>query len=204
MEILMKMWKLGLIVSLMAAVMMGGMGIAFSQSAGQPRLVRGNEPARGRADAPVTVVVFCDFQCPLCASMAPSLQRLTTDYPVRVVYRNFPVQRVHPDAVRAAEAAACAQDQGRFWDMYNSMLANPGELSESGILRQAGDLGLDTRAFDRCLFTDRHEADVRLDQADGRALGVTGTPTLFVNGAFAEGLRSYDQLAALVRSALGR
>ena len=201
----MKMWKLGLIVSVMAAVMMGGTGIAFSQSADQPRLIRGNEPVRGRSDAPVTVVIFCDFQCPVCASMAPSLQRLTSAYAsdVRVVYRNFPVQRLHPDAVRAAEAAACAQEQGRFWDMYNSMLANPSELSESGILRQAGDLGLDTRAFDRCLFTGRHEADVRLDQADARALGVTGTPTLFVNGAFTEGLRSYDQLSALVRSALG-
>ncbi len=200
----MKMWKLGLIVGLMA-VMMGGTGIVFSQSPDQPQLIRGSEPARGRADAPVTMVVFCDFQCPFCAGMAPSLERLTTDYPsaVRVVYRNFPVKRIHPDAVRAAEAAACAQEQGRFWDMYHSMLANPGELSESGILRQAGDLGLDTRAFDRCLFTGRHEDDVRRDQADARALGVTGTPTLFVNGAFREGALSYDQLAALVRSALG-
>jgi protein-disulfide isomerase len=200
----MKMWKLGLIVAFVAAVLMGGTGLVFSQTANQARLIRGNEPVRGRADAPVTVVVFCDLQCPYCASMAPSFQRLTTDFPVRVVYRNFPVQRLHPDAVRAAEAAACAQDQGRFWDMYQSMLSNPGELSESGILRQAGDLGLDTRAFDRCLFTDRHQADVQLDLADARALGVSGTPTLFVNGAFAEGLRSYDQLAALVRAALGR
>jgi protein-disulfide isomerase len=200
----MKMWKLGLIVSVMAAASIGGTGIAFSQTPNRAQLIRGNEPTRGRANAPVTVVVFCDFQCPYCASMAPSLQRLTTAYPdVRVVYRNFPVQRLHPDAVRAAEAAACAQEQGRFWDLYTSMLANPSELSESGILRQAGDLGLDTRAFDRCLFTGRHEADVQLDQADARALGVTGTPTLFVNGAFTEGLRSYDQLAALVRSALG-
>jgi protein-disulfide isomerase len=201
----MKMWKLGLIVSLMTAVILGGTRIAFSQTRAAP-LMRGNEPARGRSDAPVTLVVFCDFQCPICASMAPSLQRLTTTYPadVRVVYRNFPVTRLHPDAVRAAEAAACAQDQGRFWDMYQSMLANQSELSESGILRQAGDLGLDTRAFDRCLFTDRHQADVQIDMADARALGVTGTPTLFVNGAFTEGLRSYDQLAALVRSTLGR
>ncbi|PYQ50398.1 MAG: hypothetical protein DMF78_15810 [Acidobacteria bacterium] len=105
----MKMWKLGLFVAFAAAVLMGGTGVAFSQTASQARLVRGNEPARGRADAPVTVVVFCDFQCPYCSSMAPSFQRLATDYPVRVVYRNFPVQRIHPDAVRAAEAGACAQ-----------------------------------------------------------------------------------------------
>ncbi len=199
----MKMWKLGLIAAFLAAVFMGGTRVALSQTTSQARLIRGNEPARGRANAPVTLVVFCDLQCPFCASMAPSLQRLTTDFPVRVVYRNFPVTRLHPDAARAAEAAACAQDQGRFWDMYQSMLANPDNLSENGILNQAANLRLDTRAFDRCLFTDRHQADVRVDQADARALGVTGTPTVFVNGAFNEGLLSYDQLAALVRSALG-
>src|SRR5262249_10715872 len=148
--------------------------------------------------------VFCDYQCPLCASMAPSFQRLATDYPVRVVYRNFPVQRIHPDAARAAQAAACAQDQGRFWDMYNSMLANRGDLSMSGILRQAAAPGLDTRAFDRCMYTERHQSDVALDLSDARALGVTGTPTVFVNGAFHEGLMSYAQLAALVRAAAGR
>src|SRR5262249_55639447 len=160
-ESLMKIWKLGLLVAFLAAAFMGVTSVAFSQDAS--RLIRGNEPTRGRSDAPVTVVVFCDYQCPLCASMAPSFQRLATDYPVRVVYRNFPVQRIHPDAARAAQAAACAQDQGRFWDMYNSMLANRGDLSMSGILRQAADLGLDTRAFDRCMYTERHQSDVALD-----------------------------------------
>jgi protein-disulfide isomerase len=199
----MKIWKLGLLAALVAAALMGVTEVAFSQSANPAQLVRGNEPSRGRSDAPVTVVVFCDYQCPYCASMAPSFQRLATDYPVRVLYRNFPVERVHPDAARAAQAAGCAQDQGRFWDMYQSMLANPGELSMSGILRQAGDLGLDTRAFDRCMYTDHHQDDVALDMSDARALGVTGTPTMFVNGAFHEGLMSYDQLGALVRAAAG-
>jgi protein-disulfide isomerase len=199
----MKIWKLGLIVAFLAAAFLGGTRVALSQTGSQAQLVRGNEPTRGPADAPVTVVVFCDFQCPFCATMAPSFQRLTTEFPVRVVYRNFPVTRIHPDARRAAEAGACAKDQGHFWDMYNSMVANRGELSESGILRQAGDLGLDVRAFDRCLYTDRHQGDVSLDVADARALGVTGTPALFVNGVFTEGLLSYDQLASLVRGALG-
>ena len=94
---------------------------------------------------------------------------------------------MHADAGRAAEAAICAQEQGRFWDMYHSMLANQSELDLSGLIRQAGDLGLDSRAFARCLESGRHRADWRRDQKDGRALGVSGTPTFFVNGTLIEG-----------------
>src|SRR4051812_18360898 len=115
----MKIWKLGLIGSVMTAALAAGSGIAFSQD----RLVRGGEPMLGRADAPVTVVMFCDFQCPYCAEASPVVDQLFSSFPndMRLVYRHWPVERVHADAGRAAEAAYCAQEQGRFWDMYRSM-----------------------------------------------------------------------------------
>lgn len=197
----MKIWKIGLIVSVMAAILAAGAGIAFSQD----RLVRGGEPMRGPANAPVTMVLFCDFQCPHCATAEPVLAQLASTYPreVRLVYRHFPVERIHGDAGRAAEAAMCAQEQGRFWDMYRSMLANQTELDLSGLIRQAGDLGLDSRSFARCLESGKHRPDWRRDQADGRALGVSGTPSFFVNGTFIEGA-ALDQLDAAIRAALGR
>jgi protein-disulfide isomerase len=197
----MKIWKLGLISSVMAAVLAAGTGVAFSQD----RLVRGGEPMRGPAAAPVTVVLFCDFQCPQCAQAQPVLNRLISTYPrdMRLIYRHFPVERIHADAGRAAEASMCAQEQGRFWDMYASMLANQTELDLSGLIRQAGDLGLDSRTFARCLESGRHRVDWRRDQTDGRALGVSGTPSFFVNGAFIEGA-DQDQLDAVIRAALGR
>jgi protein-disulfide isomerase len=197
----MKIWKLGLIGSVMAATLAAATGVAFSQD----RLVRGDEPTRGPANAPVTVVLFCDFQCPYCAQAQPVVDRLASSYPseMRLLYRHYPVERIHADAGRAAEASLCAQEQGRFWDMYRSMLSNQSELDLSGLIRQAGDVGLDSRSFARCLESGRHRVDWRRDQADGNALGVSGTPTFFVNGTFIEGA-SLDALDKAIRAALRR
>jgi protein-disulfide isomerase len=197
----MKILKIGLITSAVAATLAASSGIALSQD----RLVRGNEPMRGPANAPVTMVMFCDAQCPSCAQAQPVLDQLANAYAneLRVVYRQFPLEHRHPDAARAAEASLCAHEQGRFWDMYGSMLANQSELDRSGLMRQAGDIGLDTRAFGRCMDSGRHRADWRRDQNDGLALGVSATPSFFVNGAFLEGA-DLGQLDAAVRAALRR
>jgi protein-disulfide isomerase len=198
----MKIWKLGLIGSVVTAALAAGTGTVFSQ---ENRLIRGGEPMLGPAQAPVTVVMFCDFQCPHCAEARPIVDTLASAYPseMRLVYRNYPVLRVHADAGRAAEAAYCAQEQGRFWDMYRSMLANQGELDASGLIRQAGDIGLDSRLFSRCLESGRHRADWRRDQTDAAALGVSGTPTFFVNGTRIEGA-SLPVLDGAIRGLLGR
>ena len=197
----MKIWKLGLIGSVMAAALAAATGTAFSED----RLMRGGEPMRGRADAPVTVVMFCDFQCPRCAEAAPMVDQLWSAYPtdMRVIYRHFPIEKTHADAGRAAEASMCALEQGRFWDMYHSLLANQTELDLSGLVRQAGALGLNRETFSTCLQSGRHRADWRRDQADGARLGVSGTPTFFVNGTFMEG-PDLAQLDGAIRAALGR
>jgi len=160
---------------------------------------------RGRADAPVTVVMFCDFQCPRCAEAVPVVDQLSASYPsdVRVVYRHFPIERMHADAGRAAEASICALDQGRFWDMYHSMMANQNELDVSGLVRQAGDVGLDSRVFSDCLQSGRHRTSWNRDQKDGVALGVAGTPTFFVNGTLIEG-SDFSRLEGAVQAALPR
>jgi protein-disulfide isomerase len=197
----MKIWKLGLIGSVMTAALAAATGTAFSQD----RLLRGGEPMRGRADAPVTVVMFCDFQCPRCAEAVPVVDQLFSTHPtdMRVVYRHFPIERMHADAGRAAEASICALQQGRFWDMYHSMMANQTELDLSGLTRQAGDIGLDSRTFSNCLQSGRHRTAWDRDQKDGVALGVTGTPTFFVNGRLIEG-SDFSQLEGAVQAALPR
>ena len=197
----MKIWKLGLIASVMTAALAAATGTAFSQD----RLLRGGEPMRGRADAPVTVVMFCDFQCPRCAEAVPVVDKLSSTYPsdMRLVYRHFPIERMHANAGRAAEASVCALEQGRFWDMYRSMMANQSELDLSGLIRQAGDLGLDSPIFARCLESGRHRASWNRDQKDGVALGVAGTPTFFVNGTLIEG-SDFSQLEGAVQAARRR
>jgi protein-disulfide isomerase len=149
--------------------------------------------------------MFCDFQCPSCAEAAPIVDQLSSAYPndMRLVYRHYPIERTPANAGRAAEASICALEQGRFWDMFHSMLANQTELDLSGLIRQAGDLGMDSPTFARCLESGRHRADWRRDQADGTALGVSGTPTFFVNGTLIEGA-DLSQLDGAIRAALRR
>ena len=119
------------------------------------------------------------------------------------MYRHFPIVSTHADAGRAAEASICALEQGRFWDMYHSMLSNQTELDLSGLIRQAGDIGLDSRVFSTCLQSGRHRVDWGRDQKDGVALGVSATPTFFVNGTLIEGA-DFSQLEGAVQAALPR
>jgi protein-disulfide isomerase len=197
----MKTWKFGLIAGAVTAFMSAGTGRVSADD----RLVRDGEPTWGPGNAPVTVVMFCDFQCPYCADAQPVVNQLLNTYPsdVRLVYRHFPVERVHGDAGRAAEASMCAMDQGQFWQMSSSMLAHQSDLDLNGLIRQATALKLDSRAFARCLESGQHRAEWRRDQTDAMSLGVAGTPSFFVNGTFVEGA-SIERLDAAIRSALGR
>ena len=162
----MKIWKLGLIGSVMTAALAAATGTAFSED----RLMRGRRAdarARGRPRHRRDVL---RFPVPALRGGGPGRRpALVSTYPtdMRVVYRHFPIETIHADAGRAAEASICALEQGRFWDMYHSMLANQSELDLSGLIRQAGDIGLDSRTFSTCLQSGRHRADWR-SRSDGR------------------------------------
>jgi protein-disulfide isomerase len=191
----MRLAKAGLIAVLLSAPQVGAQ-----------TLVRPDSPSRGPHYARATVVLFCDFQCQHCASVKRYVDGLPDSYPneVRVVYRYFPLDRVHPQADEAAEAAACAQDQGKFWPMYDSLYNNQGNLDENGLKRQAREIGLNGPVFDRCLRTGRHTSTWKRDFADGTAAGVSGTPTFFVNGQMIEGVEAVNSVDALVQGALAR
>jgi protein-disulfide isomerase len=192
----------------MSGVFWGGLlaALAMAPAARAQALIRDDSASRGRAGAPATVVVFCDFQCPYCAAGRGILDQVVAAHPgdVRIVFRHFPLESKHPDAPRAAAAAVCAQEQGRFWPMHDMMFTHQRELDASGIRRLARTAGLDLVAFDQCLFTGRRASDWQRDAADAAALGVTGTPTYFVNGRGIEGAIPFATLDALVRAALGR
>jgi protein-disulfide isomerase len=164
-----------------------------------------DDPSIGPAGAPVTIVEFCDFQCPSCAQLSPTLRRLAADFPgeVRVVFRDFPLDS-HPDADRAAEAASCAGEQGRYWQMHDVLYANRADLSDPALRRYALASGADVDRFMTCFNSGRQAAEWREDRADGTAYGVTATPTFFVNGLAVEGVPTYAELAQLVRQEMGR
>jgi protein-disulfide isomerase len=163
------------------------------------------ERSRGPAGAPVTVIEYCDFQCPICAKASPQLVRLLPKAygsKVRFVYRDFPLTRIHPQATLAAEAAACAQDQGRFWPMHDLLFANQHELDPAGIARAAAEAGLDMTAFNRCLASPR--ARWRRDVAQGQTAGVSATPTYLINGRRVEGIRRFEDVSSVIDEALAQ
>lgn len=161
-------------------------------------------PAEGPDNAAVTIVEFADYECPFCRRHAEQvLPQLRSRYgaSVRYVHLHFPL-KMHPHAQTAAEAAECAHRQQRFVPMYDALFANQGELDLPGLKRLAGEAGLDVDAFNTCLDSGAAAAQVESDAAQGRAAGVTGTPTFFVNGVRYAGVHPIDTWAKRLDAAI--
>jgi protein-disulfide isomerase len=159
----------------------------------------------GRPDAPVQIVEFSDFQCPFCARVQASLREVRERHPgkVAVVFRHFPLTSIHPHAVAAAEASACAADQGRFEPYHDALFARQEEIGTvpwDDFARQAAVRDLD--AFRECVRTRRHAAAVQRDAEAAARIGLRVTPTLIINGRAVGGMQTVDELDAQVRAAL--
>lgn len=145
----------------------------------------GDGPALGQTEAPITIVEFSDYQCPFCKRhFTNTMGTLKTNYidtgKVRYVFRDFPIESIHPYARKAAEAAHCAGDQGRFWDMHDTMFQNQGTLMQDHLKDFARNMKLDVEAFNACLDEGKYGKRVEADVAAGSAAGVTGTPGFFI------------------------
>ncbi|TYO98497.1 protein-disulfide isomerase [Geothermobacter ehrlichii] len=143
----------------------------------------GDAPVRGNIDAPVTIVVFDDFQCPYCARLAPVLKQILERNPqkVRLALKNFPLP-MHRFARKAALAALAAGKQGKFWEMHDLLFENYNRLSDQKIRELAGKVGLDLARFDRDMQDSALQGQVQQDLRQGQQLGVRGTPTVYING----------------------
>ena len=140
-------------------------------------------PARGPAGAPVTIVEFSDFECPYCRTLARNLAEVTRQYGdrVRLVFRQFPIESIHRNAMAAAKASVCGSEQGKFWEMHDQLFEGGG-LAEADLLEKAAKAGLQKEPFQACLASPAAADRVRADVKAATALGVSSTPTFFVNG----------------------
>jgi len=163
-------------------------------------------PTRGPASAPVVLVVFSDFECPYCRDFSMTLSDIIDQFgdKVRLVFRQYPLTRIHPDAQKAAEASLCAAAQNRFWEMHDLLFANQDKLQEEDIKSRAKDLNLNADAFNSCLTAKRVATLIREDIRAGSAAGADGTPTLYVNGRYLGGSHTYEEIAAVIEEELHR
>ena len=168
--------------------------------------VTADDPSIGSSSAPVTLVEFSDFQCPFCQRVAPTLKQVKDTYgdKVRVVWKDFPLTQIHPQAFKAGEAAHCAADQGKFWEYHDRLFANQQALQPNDLKKYAADLGLDAAAFATCLDTSKHGERVRDGVAEGSKLGVNSTPTIYINGRVLSGAQPYEVIASVIDEELSK
>lgn len=164
-----------------------------------------DDPFMGPPDAPVTLIEFSDFQCPYCRRVQSVLKRLMTAYhgQLKLVFRDFPLRQIHPEAQKAAEAAQCANDQGQFWQYHDRLFATT-ELGVEDLKQYAVELGLDAEHFNTCLDSDKYRQEVQGDIDDALAAGVNATPSFFVNGLPISGAVPFERFVEMVELALGR
>lgn len=169
-----------------------------------PRIpVDTNGPTLGKPESPVTIVVFSDYECPYCKQAEPALKQIVQAYDgkVKLVFREFPLPS-HPHAQKASEAALCAHDQGKYWQMSEKMFENQRGLEVASLKEYARGIGLDQASFDKCLDDGAKGKEVAASLKAGEDAGVAGTPSLFINGRPITGAASYDNLKELVDAEL--
>ena len=145
----------------------------------------GDGPFKGAPDARVTLVEFTDYQCPFCArhqkeTVPQLLEKYVKTGKLKYVVRDFPLEAIHPAAVKAAEAPHCAGDGGKYWEMHERLFANPRAMAPADLVAHAQALGLDSKAFQACLEGGKYTPRVNQARAEGASAGVRGTPSFFL------------------------
>lgn len=167
-----------------------------------------NVPFMGADTAKVQMVVFSDFQCSYCKTFAvETLPRLEEEYVkkglLQVHFRNLPLD-IHEEAVMAAETAACANEQGKFWEMHHVLFNNMELLNRDFFYQTAANIGLDKKGFEDCLDTQKFKNHVQNDIKEAHAVGITGTPTIIINGNVILGSMPYENFKDMIEAELAK
>lgn len=197
------------VLALTVLIVVGGAFLASSRTSSKvaptdERLVRQGDPAVGPTDAKVTVVEFSDFECPACAEVQSVMKGLHDKYKdksVRFVFRQYPLPS-HANASLAAEASLIANAQGKFWQYHDLLFADQTKLSRDDLIKYAEQVGLDKDDFARELDKKPFEQFIQQEKADGKALGLQGTPTVYINGVQYQGAPTVEAMSKVIDAGL--
>jgi protein-disulfide isomerase len=166
----------------------------------------GESPSKGSKNAPITLVIFSDFQCPFCSRIEPTLKQVEDTYKgkVRFVWKNYPLP-FHQNAMPAAEAAMAANEQGKFWEFHDKLFANQQQLDAATFEKYAGELGLNISKFKAAIESHKYQKAIQDDVAYGNSIsGPIGTPTMFVNGRKIPGAYPFESFKQVIDEELGK
>ena len=160
---------------------------------------------RGAADARLTIYEYSDFECPFCSKAQPAVEEVLRAYPndVKLEFRHNPLD-IHPRAMPSAIAAACAEEQGKFWPLHDKMFANQQALYDADLKGYAADIGLDMEKFAGCIASSEASARVRKDMAEAAADGVAATPTFRIGQSAVIGAQPFAKFKSVIDSELAR
>ena len=166
-----------------------------------------DDPAKGPEDAPVTIIEFSDYECPFCKRWRMQVYDPLFEAfgdKIRFVYRDFPIEQIHPQAIPAAVAANCAGEQGKYWEFHDKLFLGGRPLGDETYRAYAEELGLDLEAFEACRASEEQRQEVLKDLEDGLRLGVRGTPTFFINGIPVVGAQPFEVFRQIIQQELER
>ena len=163
-------------------------------------------PFKGGEKAAVTIVEFSDFHCPFCRQVVSTLAQLESRYgeKIKLVFRDFPIESLHPGAPKAHEAARCANEQGKFWPYHDKLFASPPSSSPEVFKGLAKEIRLDAGTFETCLSSGKYQAAIKEDIAEGNRIGVSGTPAFFINGRQISGAQPLEAFTRVIDDELTR
>ena len=173
-----------------------------------------DDPVLGSPNAKVLMIEFGDYQCPSCRMFWKEVEpRLKKEYidtgKVKLVFRDFPIVQIHPEALLASMAVDCAGEQDKYWQYHDKVFReqyNKGDdlvrFKAADLKKWAKDTGIDSAKFDQCLDSEKYKNEVLKDKADGDAVSVQGTPTFFINGHVIGGAQAYPAFKNLIDSLL--
>jgi len=174
-----------------------------------------DDPILGNKNAPVAIIEFSDFQCPFCrAFWEESLPQIKKEFidtgKAKLIYRDYPLS-FHSMAMPSAQAAECADEQGKFWEMHDKIFGEQDKLGQGTVTYAvqdikgwAAEIGLNASKFNNCLDSGKYKTEVDKDFADGTAAGVTGTPSIFINGRLIVGAQPFASFKAIIEEELNK